>query len=87
LTKAFVSFGLQKKFIDPAGTDGPFPAVEGGKDHLEACFSNADNNLGLARQNQDYLLFPILTGQHELTKYGKPLGRKGFTSPALHPYR
>ena len=34
LIKAFVSFGLQKKFVHPAGTDGPFPAIEGGKDHL-----------------------------------------------------
>ena len=38
-------------------------AIEGGKDQQGACFSNADNNLGLARQNQDYLLLPILTGQ------------------------
>jgi hypothetical protein len=41
-------------------------AIEGGKDQQQggACFSNADNNLGFARQNQDYSLFPILTGQH-----------------------
>jgi hypothetical protein len=39
LMKAFVSFGLQKKFVRPAGTDGPFPAIEGGKDQEGACFS------------------------------------------------
>ena len=32
LMKAFVSFGFQKKFVRPAGMDGPFPAIEGGKD-------------------------------------------------------
>ena len=36
-------------------------AIEGGKDQQGACFSNANNNLDFARQNQDYLLFPILT--------------------------
>jgi hypothetical protein len=64
LTKAFVSFGLQKKFIQPTGTDGPFPAIEGGKDYQGGLLFDTDNNLGFERQNRDYLLFPILTGQH-----------------------
>jgi hypothetical protein len=34
--KAFVSFGLQKKFA--------FPAIEGGKDQEGACFSMVKKN-------------------------------------------
>jgi hypothetical protein len=39
-------------------------AIEGGKYQEGACFSSVGNNLILQDKNQDYLLFPILTGQH-----------------------